>query len=763
MVSIDQDIVYPEKFNQYEKVEELGAGTYGKVFLYKKKGQEYAIKFEIQSTSQALLRESVFMYKFSSDKAEVQLDVIPRYIYHSTIQDQRLNYLIMERLHLDLNSYYQDKIKQQSKEKTFQELLTQCIEALRKFHEIGYVHRDIKPGNIMMRNDQPVLIDFGISQEYKEDLYRIQKYQNFYTHNTIPGTIEFVSLKMHENNQQYGPLDDLESLIYSFYYIVNNKTLPWFKKSPISQEIQSDLSVDEVKILKQILINFEDKQSANQDQGNDQRIKQIKEYFEMNPLINKCLQQTLKQLQQSQLTNQNIDPYIEQDSKTQEINIDQQNSYLPKSQNSIYDQLIQLISNFNFNEEIINDEEVKEQIIITDEQKDDENLRFEKSSVLLFDIDIQQDSFKNGLSTQVTSTNSNTENDQWQRLQFNKLDDNHFNSKIQANQQCKTIDTEKDTYFQESRNNNIQSNKYKAAEAIYKDNADLWTTTNNIHQDDKDQNGKGRVGAIFDSAKKVYKKITNKGNEQVKVEMTELTKSSRKNIIQNFKIEASQPQNGRMQYRVAINYQNNYLVIKFENQKLQIYKSAAEQIQIKFEWLVRNLTREGYETLLKKLNGNIGILKSQNQHICTKEDKTFQCFISTINAYYELNINQPQYSQLMQSSAKSIEVTVHLNNLSNKKIQKLDPIHLFIYGDLRKNGDLFLQKKMKRWGDKFTVNFCSEELKNCENGRFAYKFFALVYDQGEEKMIWSNDKSKPLDYTSKQQNSINFKVNKICR
>lgn len=103
----------------------------------------------------------------------------------------------------------------------------QALEAVKNLHQAGFVHRDIKPGNMCV-GLQPntirtiYLLDFGLSRRFRENGVVIKR-----TTAGFRGTLRYVSLNVHGRKDQ-GPCDDLISLFYSIIEL-SEGTLPWTK------------------------------------------------------------------------------------------------------------------------------------------------------------------------------------------------------------------------------------------------------------------------------------------------------------------------------------------------------------------------------------------------------------------------------------------------------------------------------------------------------------------------------------------------------
>ena len=102
----------------------------------------------------------------------------------------------------------------------------QCLQAL---HQLGYLYRDVKPANFMLKNQELLnskgrlyLIDLGLCKQFMRP--DTGEHIKMKTNKKMIGTPVFCSINTHkgiENSRR----DDLESWVYMIVYLV--KKLPW--------------------------------------------------------------------------------------------------------------------------------------------------------------------------------------------------------------------------------------------------------------------------------------------------------------------------------------------------------------------------------------------------------------------------------------------------------------------------------------------------------------------------------------------------------
>jgi serine/threonine protein kinase len=103
-------------------------------------------------------------------------------------------------------------------ESTLKSLLLNIIDGLEQVHQHGFIHRDIKPVNIIIRHDgSPVLLDFGASRVVNRD-------------NAAPPTsfvsAGFTPLEQYQEGagMELGPWTDIYSLAATVYYAISGQT-----------------------------------------------------------------------------------------------------------------------------------------------------------------------------------------------------------------------------------------------------------------------------------------------------------------------------------------------------------------------------------------------------------------------------------------------------------------------------------------------------------------------------------------------------------
>ena len=154
--------------DKYEVVREIGAGATGTVYLVKHKdlGVEYALKV----LNRFLSNDQKFISRFRQEG-----EVLTRFTHPGSVQlrdfgktSDGLYYMTMDYCE---GTVLKDALKEKGKfeAKEALEIVRQTLEVLDASHKAGIIHRDIKPDNIMLANNedgslQVKIMDFGIAK-----------------------------------------------------------------------------------------------------------------------------------------------------------------------------------------------------------------------------------------------------------------------------------------------------------------------------------------------------------------------------------------------------------------------------------------------------------------------------------------------------------------------------------------------------------------------------------------------------------------------
>uniref|UniRef100_A0A5S6Q9Y0 non-specific serine/threonine protein kinase n=1 Tax=Trichuris muris TaxID=70415 RepID=A0A5S6Q9Y0_TRIMR len=199
----------------------LGKGGYGMVFAVEdiKGTGKFAMKVEIRKRTLSKLRKEVFILKKLARSTHAC-----RYV--DSGRHEQIEYLVMTKTGHDLH-----ELRKKTKNKRFDiaailQIGIQCIEALRDLHEIGFIHRDVKPSNftigISKSGKQTIyLLDFGLA-------FQFGTYGRSHPRSgrsSFHGTLRYASFNAH-GEKALGMHDDLIALFYTLAELYRGH-LPW--------------------------------------------------------------------------------------------------------------------------------------------------------------------------------------------------------------------------------------------------------------------------------------------------------------------------------------------------------------------------------------------------------------------------------------------------------------------------------------------------------------------------------------------------------
>jgi serine/threonine protein kinase len=225
--------------NKYQINSELGKGKFGQVYkgIRIKDKESVAIKIETSSDYKILKHEATIL-NYLHTHGSKQIPIVYWYGQFNACPT-----LVM--------TYYQNSLEDYIKHKTIsQEKLDQIMELLFEIlvniHQHYVIHRDIKPQNIMMKNGELYLIDFGLSTFYVDENFKhvaCKKDKEY-----IIGTPKYISYHVHDG---YEPSrrDDLISLGYLYLFIQMGE-LPWsnIQYYPSSNEVNAPINQERKKM-----------------------------------------------------------------------------------------------------------------------------------------------------------------------------------------------------------------------------------------------------------------------------------------------------------------------------------------------------------------------------------------------------------------------------------------------------------------------------------------------------------------------------------
>jgi serine/threonine protein kinase len=237
-------------FPQLEIVELMGRGGMGAVYRARQRNLDREVALKILPP--ALARRSGFAERFACEaKALAKLNHRHIVAVYEFGQAEDLFYFVMELI--DGVSLRQLLTSGRLAPKEALAIVPQICEALQFAHEHGIVHRDIKPGNILLtRQGEVKITDFGIAKLAAADLAQspateamARKPKELTTTEGVLGTPQYMAPEQADRSCEVDHRADIYSLGVVFYEMLTGE-LPTGKLERPSEKVLIDVRLDEV-------------------------------------------------------------------------------------------------------------------------------------------------------------------------------------------------------------------------------------------------------------------------------------------------------------------------------------------------------------------------------------------------------------------------------------------------------------------------------------------------------------------------------------
>mmetsp|Transcript_28666 Transcript_28666/g.64960 ORF Transcript_28666/g.64960 Transcript_28666/m.64960 type:complete len:561 (-) Transcript_28666:245-1927(-) len=209
---------------RWKLTRKIGQGAFGEIYSGCDLNNQdpVAVKLERWDNKKAVLKMEVAVLK--------KLQHSPyacRYVHCGHFENH--NYLVMELLGDNLSELRRRRPNGRFSLWTTVRLGIQMVQAVKAIHELGYLHRDVKPSNFAMglapgRREQCVMIDFGLTRKFRLPSGQIRPARDIAG---FRGTARYASINSHLS-KELSRRDDLWSVLYVLIEFLTGQ-LPWRK------------------------------------------------------------------------------------------------------------------------------------------------------------------------------------------------------------------------------------------------------------------------------------------------------------------------------------------------------------------------------------------------------------------------------------------------------------------------------------------------------------------------------------------------------